>query len=63
MKSMMDKPHTISSFEDKLSSDLVSESKRHSLRRSKTTELMGILLILFVLLVVVRLVFWFVAGR
>jgi hypothetical protein len=63
MKAMMDKPHTISSFEDKLGEDLVSEPTRHSLRRSKAAELIRVFLIAFVLLVVVRLVFWFVAGR
>jgi hypothetical protein len=63
MTAMMDKPRTVRSFDDKLSRDLVSEPKRQSLRRSKTAELIRILLIVFVLLVVVRLVFWFVAGR
>jgi hypothetical protein len=60
---MMDKPHVLSSLDDKLGSDLISEPSRRALRRSKTAEFLGIFLIAFVLLVVVRLVFWFVAGR
>jgi hypothetical protein len=60
---MMDKPHTLSVDDKLLNDDFVQTPTRRALSRSKTAKLMRILLILGALVVVLRLVFWFVTGR
>jgi hypothetical protein len=61
---MLDKPPRTVSLDNKLfNDDFVLVPPSLARRRSNTTKLILILPILFVLLVVLRFVFWFVAGR